>query len=55
MRKKINFIIYDYTTLLTNNYNTHLVKYLTKKRGPGSEIWSKNFSSKFTQKMKQGD
>ena len=27
---KADFKIYDVTTLLTNNYNTHIAQYLTK-------------------------
>ena len=30
MQDKVTFIVYDVTTWLTNNYNTHIVKYLTK-------------------------
>ena len=26
----VNFKIYDVTTCLTNNYNTHIAQYLTK-------------------------
>ena len=30
LKDKVTFIAYDVTTWLTNNYNTHIVKYLTK-------------------------
>ena len=30
LEKKVNFKIYDITTWLTNNYNTHIVQYLHK-------------------------
>ena len=30
LKDKVAFIAYDVTTWLTNNYNTHIVKYLTK-------------------------
>ena len=29
-KDKVNFKIYDATTCLTNNYNTHIVQYLKK-------------------------
>ena len=38
----INFKIYDVTTWLTNNYNTHIVQYLTKLKQSDNEIWSGN-------------
>ena len=31
-RDKVNFKIYDITTWLTNNYNTHIAQYLTKEK-----------------------
>ena len=31
-KNKINFKIFDVTTWLTNNYNTHIAQYLTKKK-----------------------
>ena len=30
LKYKANFKIYDVTTWLTNNYNTHIAQYLTK-------------------------
>ena len=36
----VNLKIYDVTNWLTNNYNTHIVQYLTKKWQPDNEIWS---------------
>ena len=30
LKDKVTFIAYDVTTWLTINYNTHIVKYLTK-------------------------
>ena len=30
LKHKANFKIYDVTTWLTNNYNTHIIQYLTK-------------------------
>ena len=45
MRKlsdELNFKIYDLITRLTNNYNTHIAKYLTKYKQLENEIWSVN-------------
>ena len=39
---KINFKIYDVTTWLTNNHNTHIAQYPTKERQPDNEICSVN-------------
>ena len=41
-KDKINFKIYDVTTCLANNYNTHIAQYPTKERQPGNQIWSAN-------------
>ena len=41
-KDKLNFKIYDVTTWLTNNYNSHIAQYLTKERQPDNEIWSVN-------------
>ena len=30
IKDKANFKVYDVTTLLTNNYNTHIAQYLMK-------------------------
>ena len=30
LESKVNFNIYNVTTWLTNNYNTHIAQYLTK-------------------------
>ena len=42
LKDKVNFKIFDVTTWLTNNYNTHITQYLRKERQPGIEIWSGN-------------
>ena len=38
-KDKINFKIYEVATWLTNNGNTHIAQYLTKKQ-PDNETWS---------------
>ena len=38
-KEKLNFKIYDVTTWLNNNCNTHIVQHLTKYRQPDNEIW----------------
>ena len=60
-KDKVNFKIYDVTTWLTNNYNTHIAQYLAKQRQPGNETWSINrinqekyVASKIMQKIRQG-
>ena len=42
----VNFKIYDVTTWLTNNCNTHIAQYLTKERQSDNEIWSVNRTSR---------
>ena len=42
IKDKVNFKIFDVTTWSTNNYNIHIVQYLTKQRQPDIEIWSAN-------------
>ena len=39
-KDKVNFKIFDVTTCLTNNCNTHINQYLKNKRQSGNEIWS---------------
>ena len=39
---KVNFKIYDVTTWLTNNCNTHIAQYLMKEKQPDNQIWSTN-------------
>ena len=39
---KINFKIYDVTDWTTNNYNTHIAKYLENWKQLNSEIWLVN-------------
>ena len=55
---EVNFKIYDVTTELTNNCNTHIAQYFTKDRQQDNEIWPVNrislekyFPSKIMQKM----
>ena len=59
---KFNFKIYAATTLLTNDYHTHVARSLMNYRQPDNEIRSINrmkqekyFSSKIMQKMRQED
>ena len=39
-KDNVNFKIYDVTTWLTNNYNTHIANILRSKDKPGNETWS---------------
>ena len=39
-RDQVNFKIHDVTTLLANNYNTHIARYLMKQKQPDNETWS---------------
>ena len=41
-KNKVNFKIYDATSWLTNNCNTHIAQNLIKERQPSDEIWSAN-------------
>ena len=41
-KDKVSFKIYDVTSWLTNNYNTHIDHYLVKQKQPDNEIWSVN-------------
>ena len=38
-KTKVNFKIYDVTNWITNNYNTHISRYLKKKRQSNNEIF----------------
>ena len=39
---QVNFKIYDLTTWVKHNCNTHIDQYLKKQRQSGNEIWSVN-------------
>ena len=41
-KAKFNSRIYDVKDSTTNNYHTHIARYLTKKRQPDNDIWSVN-------------
>ena len=41
-KDKVDFKIYDITTLLTKNYNVHFAYYLKKQKQRDNEIWSVN-------------
>ena len=42
LKDKVNFQIYDVTTWLTNNCNTHIDQHLKNQKQSGDEIWSVN-------------
>ena len=41
-KDKVNFRTQDVATWLRNNYNTHIVQYLTKQNKLDNETWSIN-------------
>ena len=41
-KDKVNFKIYDVTAWLTRYYNSHITKYIRKRKQPVNEIWSVN-------------
>ena len=41
-KDKVNFKIYDVSTWLTNNCNTHSAQYLGKSREPDNEVSTVN-------------
>ena len=41
-KDKFNVEIYEVTTWFTNNWNTHIARYLIKEEEPDNEIWSIN-------------
>ena len=38
-KAKVNFKMYDVTNCITNNYNTHIARYLKDLRQSDDEIW----------------
>ena len=61
LEDKVSFKIYHISTRLTNHCNIQIAQYLKKWSQPDNEIWSVNriwqkyFSSKITQRMRQGN
>ena len=58
-KDKVNFKIYKVTTLLANNYNTHIAQHFTKQRQSENEISSVNRIQHLIEyimyKMREGD